>query len=69
MALVGRGRSAAEETRHLDIKYFCMKEQVEKGVAIVTHLLLQPEDYGRMIDEQSKTRSGERESAGFRVWV
>jgi hypothetical protein len=38
MALVERGRSAAERTRHIDIRYFWVKERVDKGEAIIKHL-------------------------------
>ena len=38
MAMIERGRSGAEKTRHIDIKYFWMKEQISTGTAVVTHL-------------------------------
>jgi hypothetical protein len=38
MALVERGRSAAERTRHIDIRYFWVKERVDQGEAIIKHL-------------------------------
>jgi hypothetical protein len=38
MALIERGRSGAEKTRHIVSKYFWMKEQVSTGIAVVTHL-------------------------------
>ena len=38
MALIERGRSGAEKTRHIDSKYFWLKEQISAGTAIVTHL-------------------------------
>jgi hypothetical protein len=38
MALVERGRSGAERTRHIDIRYFWLKERVGAGEAIVKHL-------------------------------
>ena len=38
MALVARGRSAAEKTRHIDIRYFWVNERVEKGEVLVEHL-------------------------------
>ena len=38
MALIGRGRSAAERTRHIDIKYFWLKERVDSGDARIVHL-------------------------------
>jgi hypothetical protein len=31
MALIERGRSAAERTRHIDIRYFWVKERVDMG--------------------------------------
>ena len=38
MALVERGRSGAERTRHIDIRYYWLKERVDKGEAPVKHL-------------------------------
>ena len=38
MALVERGRSAAERTRHIDIRYFWVKERVDQGEVIIKHL-------------------------------
>ena len=38
MALVERGRSAAERTRHVNIRYFWIKERVDNGEAIIKHL-------------------------------
>jgi hypothetical protein len=38
MALIERGRSAAERTRHIDIRYFWVKERVDMGEAVVKHL-------------------------------
>ena len=34
MALVERGRSGAERTRHINIRYFWVKERVDKGEAM-----------------------------------
>ena len=38
MALIDQGRSAAERTRHIAIKYFWVKERVDTGEARVQHL-------------------------------
>ena len=38
MALIGRGRSAAERTRHINIRYFWVKERVDTGEAIIKHM-------------------------------
>ena len=38
LALMKRGRSAAEKTRHIDIRYFWMKERVTGGDAVMKHL-------------------------------
>ena len=38
MALVNRGRSGAERTRHIAIRYFWVKELVDKGEAVITHM-------------------------------
>ena len=37
MALVARGRSGADKTRHIDIRYFWVKERVDKGEATIEH--------------------------------
>jgi hypothetical protein len=38
MALIERGRSAAERTRHIDIRYFWVKERIDMGEALIKHL-------------------------------
>lgn len=38
MALIDRGRSTAERTRHIAIRYFWVKERVDTGEARVQHL-------------------------------
>ena len=38
VALIDRGRSATERTRHISIKYFWLKERVDMGEAKVVHL-------------------------------
>jgi cytochrome c biogenesis factor len=38
MALIERGRSAAECTRHTDIRYFWVKERMDMGEAVIKHL-------------------------------
>ena len=38
MALIERGRSAAERTRHINIRHFWMTERVKKGEAVIRHL-------------------------------
>ena len=37
MALVARGRSGAERTRHVDIRYFWTKERVDNGEMKIVH--------------------------------
>jgi hypothetical protein len=37
MGLVARGRSGAEKTRHILIRYYWVSEQVANGTAIVEH--------------------------------
>ena len=37
MALVERGRSGAERTRHISIRYFWVRERVENGEAVIRH--------------------------------
>ena len=38
MALIDRGRSGNERTRHINIRYFWVKERIDGGEAIVRHL-------------------------------
>ena len=38
MALVEKGRSSSERTRHISIRYYWVKERVESGEAVVEHL-------------------------------
>ena len=38
MALIARGRSGAERTRHIQIRYFWVKERVDKGEAKMEYL-------------------------------
>ena len=37
MALAERGRSGAERTRHISIRYFWVKDRVERGEAVIEH--------------------------------
>jgi hypothetical protein len=38
MAMIDRGRHGAERTRHIDLRYYWLKERVDKGEAVVKHL-------------------------------
>jgi hypothetical protein len=38
MALVEKGRSSSERTRHISIRHFWVKERVEAGEAVIEHL-------------------------------
>jgi hypothetical protein len=38
MAMIDRGRHGAERTRHIDLRYYWLKERVDKGEAIIKHL-------------------------------
>jgi hypothetical protein len=37
MALLARGRSGGERTRHIDIRHSWMKERVDEGEATIMH--------------------------------
>ena len=37
MALIARGRSGGERTRHIDIRYFWVKDRVDRGEATIIH--------------------------------
>jgi hypothetical protein len=38
MALIARGRPGAEKSKHIDLRYFWLKERVDNGEVIVFHL-------------------------------
>jgi hypothetical protein len=37
MALLARGRSGGERTRHIDIRYFWVKDRVDRGEVTIVH--------------------------------
>ena len=37
MALIKRGRPGSERSRHIDIRFFWLKERVDSGEAIIEH--------------------------------
>jgi hypothetical protein len=37
MALIARGRSGGERTRHIDVRYFWVKDRVDRGEATIIH--------------------------------
>ena len=38
IAMMARGRSGNERTRHIDIRYFWLKERVDSGEAVIRHM-------------------------------
>ena len=38
IAMMARGRSGNEKTRHIDIRYFWLKERVDSGEAVIRHM-------------------------------
>jgi hypothetical protein len=38
MALLARGRSGGERTRHISIRYFWVKDRVDRGEAKIEHM-------------------------------
>jgi hypothetical protein len=56
MALVERGRSAAERTRLIDIRYFWVKERVDQGEAIIKHFGTK-DVYANLLTSRCKERS------------
>ena len=61
MALMERGRSGAERTRHINIRYFWLNERVKAGEAIIRHkptlqmyanMLTKPLQGGQFINER-----------------
>jgi hypothetical protein len=37
MALLARGRFGGERTRHIDLRYFWVKDRVDRGEAMIVH--------------------------------
>ena len=69
IALIDQGRSAAERTRHISIKYFWLKERVDMGEARGSTLVLRtcmPTCLPSRSKEHS-SKKGERESQDGRI--
>ena len=67
MSLVERGRSAAERTRHIAIKYFWLKERVGQGEARVKHLGTK-EMYTNLLTKPSQGAQFKCERQGLTGW-
>ena len=67
MALIDRGRSAAERTRHISIKYFWLKERVDTGEARVKHLGTK-DMYANMLTKPLQGVQFKDERKGFTGW-
>ena len=67
MALVGRGRSRAERTRHIQIRYFWVKERVDTGEVRVEYL--RSEDmYTNVLTKPLQGSQFQRERGGLTGW-
>lgn len=67
MALINRGRSAAERTRHISIKYFWLKERVDTGEATVKHLG-RKDMYANMLTKPLQGAQFKEERKGVTGW-
>ena len=67
MALIDRGRSAAERTRHISIKYFWLKERVDMGEARVRHLNTK-DMYANMLTKPLQGAQFKEERKGVTGW-
>ena len=67
MALINRGRSAAERTRHIAIRYFWVKERVDTGEARVVHLGTK-KMYANMLTKPLQGIQFQEERKGITGW-
>jgi hypothetical protein len=67
MSLIERGRSAAERTRHIAIKYFWLKERVDQGEARVRHLGTK-EMYANLLTKPLQGAQFKSERQGLTGW-
>ena len=68
MALVERGRSGAEQTRHIQIRYFWVKQQVDTGEVRVEYL--RSEDmYANVLTKPLQGSQFWRERDGLTGWA
>jgi hypothetical protein len=68
MALVERGRSGAERTRHIQIRYFWVKERVDTGEVRVQYL--RSEDmYANVLTKPLQGSQFQRERDGLTGWT
>jgi hypothetical protein len=67
MALVERGRSGAERTRHIDIRYCWLKERVSNGEAVVMHMGT-ADMYANMLTKPLQGRQSVNERAALTGW-
>ena len=67
MALIDRGRSAAERTRHIAIRYFWVKERVDAGEARVQHLGTK-KMYANLLTKPLQGAQYKEERKGITVW-
>ena len=68
MALIERGRSGAERTRHIDIRYFWVKERIDRGEVKVEYL--RSEDmYANVLTKPLQGSQFQRERDGLTGWT
>ena len=68
MALVERGRSGAEQTRHIQIRYFWVKQRVDTGEVRVEYL--RSEDmYANVLTKPLQGSQFRRERDGLTGWA
>jgi hypothetical protein len=67
MAVVERGRSGAERTRHIDIRYYWLKERVNNGEAVVKHVGT-ADMYANMLTKPLQGQQFVNEREAFTGW-
>lgn len=68
MALIDRGRSGAERTRHIQIRYFWVKERVDLGEIRVEYLP-SAEMYANVLTKPLQGAQFQREREGLTGWT
>lgn len=68
MALIERGRSGAERTRHIDIRYYWLKERVNSGEALVKHMGT-ADMYANMLTKPLQGQQFINEREGLTGWA
>lgn len=68
IAMAERGRSTSERTRHISIRYYWLKERVDKGEARITHLRTEGM-YANVLTKPLQGSQFRRERLGVTGWA